>query len=106
MSDYDPHDIEGQKAAEQDRALRERLASESEVEDVKWLMGKKQGRRIVHRLLSKAGVFHSIFNTNFGVMAFEEGRRDAARRILGLVNVHCSDLYPLMMREAAQDKHD
>lgn len=106
MSDYNPHDLEGQRAAEADRALREQLALDVEIGDVKWLMGKRQGRRIVHRLLSKAGVFHSVFNPNFGQMAFEEGKREAARRILHLVNLHCSDQYPVMMREAAQDQND
>lgn len=102
MSDYDPLDLEGQRAADADRALRERLATEDEIADVKWLMGSKRGRRIVHRLLAKAGVFHSVFHPNFGQMAFEEGKRESARRLLGLVNTHCSDMYSLMMREAAQ----
>lgn len=101
MSDYNPLDLEGQRAAEADRALRLRLAEEDEIADTKWLMGSKRGRRIVHRLLASAGVFHSVFNTNFGQMAFEEGKRESARRLLGLVNTHCSDQYPQMMREAA-----
>jgi hypothetical protein len=64
--------------------------------------GQANGRRIVHRLLATAGVFHSVFNPNFGVMAFEEGKREAARKLLQIVNLHCPEQYPLMMREAAQ----
>lgn len=106
VSDYNPLDLESQRAADADRALRERLAEEDEIADAKWLMGSKRGRRIVHRLLAKAGVFHSVFNTNFGQMAFEEGKRESARRLLSLVNTHCSDMYPLMMREASQRQND
>lgn len=105
MTQYNPHDLEAQQAASADRALRERLAFDAEIADVRWLMGRRQGRRIVHRLIANAGVFHDVFHPNFGQMAYEEGKRHAARKLLHLVNLHCSDHYLLMMREAAQDQN-
>jgi hypothetical protein len=46
-----------------------------QAEDMKWLAGHPQGRRIAWRLLERAGVFRSTFNTNAMTMAANEGGR-------------------------------
>jgi hypothetical protein len=46
-----------------------------QTEDMKWLAGHPQGRRIAWRLLERAGVFRSTFNTNAMTMAANEGTR-------------------------------
>jgi len=59
VSNYDPLDIRGQERNKAERDQRERLERENEAADVKWLMNNKRGRRMVWRLLDRAGVFRS-----------------------------------------------
>lgn len=103
---YDPLDITSQGRTKADRETRGKLVRETEAEDIKWLMGSKHGRRIVWRLLEQAGVFRLSFNTNSMTMAFNEGQRSSGNRILALVNAHCPDLYPVMAKEAANERHN
>lgn len=76
MATYnDPTDLKRQeREAEADEA-KARERRRKELEDLRWLLGHPQGRRIVTRLLEEAGVFRSSFNTSGSVMAFSEGRR-------------------------------
>jgi len=72
----DPTDTASQ---EREAVLEEQKAREirrREVGDLTWLMANAQGRRIVWRLLQRAGVYMSSFNHSGSVMAFNEGRRD------------------------------
>lgn len=100
MSDYDPTDIRGQERKQADTELRNRLANDTEESDFKWLMGSKRGRRIVWRLLDRAGVFRLSFNTNSMQMAFNEGNRNFGNRILAMINSVSPEAFTLMMKEA------
>lgn len=99
MSEYNPLDMDGQDEARADKELKGRLTKETEESDVKWLLSSKRGRRIVWRLLDQSGVFRSSFNPTAMVMAFNEGNRNFGNRILALVHTHCSELYPIMLKE-------
>jgi hypothetical protein len=71
----DPTDLKRQERdAEADEAgARDRRRKE--LEDLRWLLGHPQGRRIISRMLEEAGVFRSSFNHSGSVMAFSEGKR-------------------------------
>ncbi len=76
MATYDdPTDLKRQERdAEADEAgARDRRRKE--LEDLRWLLGHPQGRRIISRMLEEAGVFRSSFNHSGSVMAFSEGKR-------------------------------
>lgn len=49
---------------------------EQEIEDLKWLMGHAQGRRIAARVLAKTGYRHTPFHTNGSTMAFKAGEQN------------------------------
>lgn len=71
-----PHEdlpLDSEAQAEQARETQRRR---KELEDLRWMMGHPQGRRVIGRLLEFAGVFRSSFNSGAAVMAFNEGRRD------------------------------
>jgi len=71
----DPTDL---KRLERDAEAEEAGARErrrKELEDLRWLLGHPQGRRIVTRLLDEAGVYRSSFSHSGSVMAFNEGKR-------------------------------
>lgn len=103
MSSFDPFDLRGQEQAKESAAKRDQLARVNEADDFKWLMGSKRGRRIVWRLLDRAGVFRLSFNTNAMHMAFAEGNRNEGLRTLAQVHTHCPELYPVMMKEQSND---
>ena len=103
MSGYDPTDIRSQERAKAETDTRNKLARDTEESDIKWLMGRKQGRRIVWRLLEQAGTFRLSFNSNALQMAFAEGNRNSGNRILTLIHSQCPELYPVMVREATHD---
>jgi hypothetical protein len=99
----DPTDLRGQERARADAELNARLARETEEGDIKWLMSSKRGRRIMWRLLDRAGVFRLSFNTNAMAMAFAEGNRNEGLRLLSQVHALCPEIYPVMVKENAND---
>lgn len=103
MSSYDPTDIRSQERAKADTDKREQLTRETEESDLKWLMASKRGRRIVWRLLDRAGVFRLSFNTNAMAMAFAEGNRNEGLRLLAQIHALCPELYPVMLKDNAND---
>jgi len=99
MSEHNPFDLSGQERTAAIEAGEERLSREQEKSDLCWLMGNKQGRRFMWRLLGAAGVFHSSFNTNNAVMAFSEGKRNLGLQQLNNIMEHCPSHYNTMLDE-------
>ena len=106
MSNHDPFDINGQERTREDQHVRARMVRETEEADLKWLMGSKRGRRIVWRLLDRAGVFRLSFNTNAMQMAFAEGNRNEGLRMLAQIHALCPELYPVMVKEQTNDNRN
>ncbi len=102
MTHYDPLDTDSQDKARVDSRTRDKLAQQNEAEDVKWLMSSKRGRRIVWRVLDRAGVYRLSFNTNAMTMAFAEGARNEGLRMLSMIHAACPEMYPLMQKEATE----
>jgi hypothetical protein len=98
----DAFDNTSQEAQREQARLRAQVAAQSEIEDIRWLMGSKRGRRVVHRLLENAGVFRISFHTNALQMAFNEGNRNQGNVLLALVTEHCPDKYAELLNEAKQ----
>lgn len=103
VATHDPTDPETLETRSEARAERARQAAQHEIEDLKWLMSSKRGRRIVWRLLEQAGVFRLSFNPNAMQMAFAEGNRNAGLRTLAQIHASCPDLFPLMLKEQSGD---
>lgn len=103
MKAHDPYAAPTESA--DDSKLRNRLESESEAADLKWLMGSRRGRRIVWRLLDQSGVFRLSFNTNSMQMAFNEGNRNFGNRTLAMIHAQCPELYPVMVKENANERN-
>jgi hypothetical protein len=105
--EHDPLDLSGQERTTANAAEEERQAREKELNDLRWVMGTKQGRRFMWRLLSKAGLYQSSFNTNNAVMAFNEGNRNAGLQQLNDIMEACPERYNEMLTEQkeAKEKH-
>lgn len=74
--------------------------------DFKWLMKNVRGRRLVHWLLARAGVFRTTFEEApirapymAIAMAHAEGRKDMGYRLMGVIGRLCPNLYGKMMEE-------
>lgn len=104
MSNHDPFDLGGHERKRDEQHVRARLVRETEEADLKWLMGNKRGRRILWRLLDRAGVFRLSFNTNAMQMAFAEGNRNEGLRILAQIHTLCPELYPVMVKEQTNER--
>jgi hypothetical protein len=106
MSSYDPTDIRSQERAKSEIDKREQLTKETDESDLKWLMSSKRGRRIIWRLLDRAGVFRLSFNTNAMAMAFAEGNRNEGLRLLAQIHALCPELYPVMLKDNVNDNRN
>lgn len=100
MSNFDPLDIRSQERAQAEADDRARLTLQTEIDDLKWLMSNKRGRRFVARMLERAGVWRLSFNTNALTMAFNEGTRNEGLRLLAQITAHCPDRYTEMLKES------
>lgn len=103
IADHDPLDLQGQEAArlkaEEAEAHRRRI----ELEDLRWLMSDKRGRRFMHRLLSRAHLYHSSFTGEPHSTAFKEGERNVGLTFLADVMEACPDRYTAMQQESRLD---
>ena len=71
----DPTDLNAQARDAEAEEVVARERRRKELDDLRWLLGHPQGRRIISRLLDEAGVFRSSFNHSGSLMAFSEGKR-------------------------------
>lgn len=95
----DPQDLVAQERIEAEVARKTKLARQREIDDFRWLMGTVQGRRIVWRLLTQAGVFRTTFRPDSGEMAFLEGNRNMGLLLINEVHSLCPDKYQVMAKE-------
>lgn len=82
---------------------RSRRYVEEEFADIEWLMSQRTGRRFIHRLLERSGVFHSTFDESPGRTAFAEGARSIGLQYLQMVQTVGLDEYVSMLKEARDD---
>lgn len=95
----DPTDLKRLEREAEAEEVGARERRRKELDDLRWLLGHPQGRRIVSRLLEQAGVFRSSFNTSGSVMAFNEGRRDMGLFITGELIEASADGYMKVLKE-------
>lgn len=98
-----PLDTDALDATRAEERERQRILELQEHEDLKWLMGTKRGRRIVHRQLERAGVWQLSFNTNAMTMAFNEGRRNEGLALTHKLMTACPEQWAMMIKENASE---
>ena len=80
-------------------AVKADQARKRVVEDFKWLMAHRQGRRVMWGLLEKTGVHHNPWNNSDSVTAFNCGRMNVGQEYQGEIMDHCPEQYLLMLKE-------
>jgi len=97
MRDFqDPLSDDSDAKAEQDKA---RLIRARECDDLKWLMGHAQGRRLVTRIFDKTGIRRTPFNTNGSTMAFNAGMQNVGLWLESEVLEASPDAYIKLLKE-------
>jgi len=100
---HDPFDTGAQEEAQAGAAEKAKLAERQEKDDLIWLMSGKRGRRVVRKLLERAGVWRMSFNTNALQMAFNEGMRNEGLALTAKLMAYCPDSYAKMLTENKED---
>lgn len=99
---HDPFDLVGQERAKHQQDDKARLNLQSELDDIKWLMGSRRGRRIVWRLLERTGIFRSSFTGNSETF-FREGMRNVGLMLMAQINEVCPEQYTTMVQEQREN---
>jgi hypothetical protein len=69
-------------------------------EDMRWLMSSQQGRRIVWRLLERAGIYRTSFSGDANRTFFNEGARNVGLSLVADIHANAPEMYALMTQEA------
>lgn len=93
-------DDEGRKA---ELDAKQQLLAQRDIDDIQFVMGSEQGRRVIWSLLEKCQVFGACFNVDPHITAFNEGQRNLALVLFQRVMAHCPDQYLKMAAEAGED---
>lgn len=98
MSKHEPFDLVGNEAAQAQRDKQQRTDAYLVNEDMKWLMASKRGRRIMWRILDRAGVHRTSFTGNSETF-FREGMRNVGLMLLAQITDVSPESYVLMLTE-------
>lgn len=78
---------------------KEKNKLDTELADIKLLLGKQWGRRIVYKILERTGRDRTSFNSDSNVMSFNEGERNIGLWLLDKVVSADRVQYELMQKE-------
>lgn len=82
-----------------DKKFLEQERLRQEHGDTVWLMSEPEGRRVVRRILSEAGVYRSSYAGDATDTVFREGMRNLGLSVLNRVMTACPEQYLLMLKE-------
>lgn len=100
METSDPTDLNRLERDAKAEEVAAREARRMELDDIRWLLGHQQGRRIALRLLEETGVFRSSFDHNHSLMAFSEGQRNIGLWITAELLEASADGYFAVLQES------
>jgi hypothetical protein len=104
LINYYPFDLRGHERSQAEAEERALMASQLDIEAIKWVMSDKRGRRFVARQLERTGAFRLSFSTNALTMAFNEGMRSVGLMLIAQLNEHCPERYSEMLKENKESK--
>lgn len=93
-------ETEHESQARADKATKAQLDAEAERDELLWLMSDKRGRRFMHRLLERSGLYLSSYTGEALSMAFNEGLKQEGRHQMAQVTKHCLPRFIEMQKEA------
>ena len=100
----DPTDALTQDDSEATNQAKANIQRQQQVEDLKWLMGHAQGRRIVTRLFEKTGIRRTPFHTSGSQMSFNAGAQNVGLWLEAEVLEASPDAYFKLLKEFARNE--
>jgi hypothetical protein len=102
-AEFDPTDLVGQEEQREAKAAVEQIDRDRFVQDFKWFVGHKQGRRLMWWLLSQAGVFRNPWRPSANEMSFIAGNMNQGQMLLTELLSIAPESFTVMMKEANDD---
>ena len=104
MSEFDPTDIEAQKEAQRLKDEEAAFLRRRDIDDFKWLMQDKRGRRIMYKLLADTGVFRNPFVAGQqDLTAYNSGAMSIGQKFFADINEFCPEHYETMLKDRKDD---
>ena len=83
--------------------IKEKLASEKKLNDLRFLLSTEQGRRFIWDLLSNCGIYKESADASGSWTYYKEGRRSIGLSVLAQVVEADPDSYLKMMKESKKE---
>lgn len=99
---FDPVDLVGQEEAASKKQKDMKLSRDGQIEDFKWIMADKRGRRFMWRLLEVTGVYRTSFTGN-STTFFNEGMRNVGLIVMNEIHENCPELYETLIKENSRN---
>lgn len=84
--DFNPTDLSALEAQREAKREQTKFEISIELDDVRWLMSGKRGRRFMWRLLGDSGLFQQSFEGNTNWSIFNEGKRSIALKLYAQIH--------------------
>lgn len=101
-NDFNPTDLAALDEQRTNTREQSRFDAAIELDDIRWLMSGKRGRRFMWRLLGDARLYQQSFDGNANWSIFYEGKRSIALKLMA--QIHSieggAEFYALMANEA------
>jgi hypothetical protein len=101
-SDFNPTDLAALDEQRASTKEQSKFEAAVELDDIRWLMSSKRGRRLMWRLLGDARLYQQSFDGNANWSIFNEGKRSIALKLMA--QIHSIEgglgLYAQMANEA------
>jgi hypothetical protein len=88
-----------QEASRSEHAEKAKQRASRAAADLSWLMSSPRGRRFAFSRLEYAGAWRSSFDRNALQMAFNEGQRNEALRLIADIQEACPEQWQVMLNE-------
>jgi hypothetical protein len=96
----DPVDLDALDQRATELSEQQAIARAEEISDLRKVLSSESGRRLVKRLLERAGVFRISFTPgDQGVTAFNEGNRNLGLWVMAMVVDHCPEFLQAVLKE-------
>jgi hypothetical protein len=103
MSNIDPLDLDAISEAAEKEQKAKKLKQVIWLDDLRWVLTDKRGRRFMWWLLSITGFFKLSYSGNNDETNFNEGNRNVGLQLMNGINQASPDSYSVMMKEHLKD---
>lgn len=101
-SNDDPTELSERTGATEAETQRGAENRRKELDDLRWMLGHPQGRRVARRLFERTGLHKTSFHSSGSVMSFNEGQRNVGLWWLAELSAAAPDGFHKVLPETKQ----